>query len=101
MRIIELDAKNWRTGFDFYRDLLAVLGAPKDHGGNLNAVIDSMIWGGMNTVEPPYTVRVLEMTMLPKDLREEIELLKRRLDQARIEFQTRRGRDVEVNFETP
>jgi hypothetical protein len=54
MRIIELDTLNWRTGLDFYRHLLAALGAPKGHGHNLNAVVDSMIWGGMNTVEPPF-----------------------------------------------
>jgi hypothetical protein len=42
MRIIALDGQYWRTGADFYRALLAGLGAPKDHGRNLNAVIDSV-----------------------------------------------------------
>jgi hypothetical protein len=99
MRIIELDAQRWRTGLDFYRDLLAAVGAPKHHGSNLNAVVDSMIWGGMNTVEPPFTIRVLAANRLPKNVREEIELVKKCLDEGRVEFRTRRGHDVEVNFE--
>lgn len=100
MRIVELDARSWQTGSDFYRDLLTALGSPKGHGGNLNATIDSMIWGGMNAVEPPYVVRILNMKVLPKDVREEIELLKRCLDQARIEFKERKGHDIEVILET-
>ena len=48
MRRIELDAKSWMKILDFYQDLLKALGAPEWHGRNLNALIDSMIWGGIN-----------------------------------------------------
>ncbi|MBC9884143.1 barstar family protein, partial [Bradyrhizobium sp. INPA01-394B] len=44
--------RRWR---DFYDALLAALGAPEGHGRNLNALIDSMVWAGMNAVEAPYT----------------------------------------------
>jgi|ERR1700694_1478817 hypothetical protein len=99
MRIIELDTQNWRTGLDFCRALLVALGAPEGHACNLNAIIDTVIWGGPTTVKPPFTIRILGANRLTKDSREEIERLKKYLDEARIEFRTRRGRDVEVNFE--
>ena len=99
MRTVNLDAKNWRTGLDFYRALLAELGAPEGHACNLNAIIDSIIWGGANMVEPPYIVRILGTEKIPKDASDEIELVRHCLDQARIEFRVRRGRDVEVGIE--
>ncbi|WP_436216152.1 barstar family protein [Bradyrhizobium sp. LjRoot220] len=46
MQIIELNAENWRTWRDLYDALLTALGAPEGHGRNLNALIDSMVWGG-------------------------------------------------------
>jgi RNAse (barnase) inhibitor barstar len=99
MLVIDIDATNWRTGDDFYQALLSALGAPKDHGRNVNAVVDSVVWGGINSVQPPYTVRVSGMKNIPKQVREDIELVERCLGEARAEFQTRRGHDVEVHFE--
>src|SRR6185312_10255912 len=75
MRIIELDAGNWRSALDFYNDLLAALGAPTGHGRNINALVDSMIWGGMNAVEAPYTIRILHTTKLSQQIRDELELV--------------------------
>jgi len=74
MRIIELNAENWRTALDFYSALLAALGTPKSHGRNLNALVDSMVWGEMNRIEPPYTIRIVRIDRLPKDARDEIEM---------------------------
>ena len=99
MHIIELDAARWKKVLDFYDALLAAVGAPKGHGRSVDGLIDSMIWGGMNAIDPPYTVRILDADKLPKDVREEIELVKRELAEARTEFRKRKGRDVEVNFE--
>jgi hypothetical protein len=62
-------------------------------------MIDSMMWGGINAVEPPYRVRVLHAANLSKVAQEEIELLQRALAEARIDFRRRRGCDVEVEFE--
>ena len=53
MRIIDLSATNWKSTLDFYDALLAALGAPRGHGKSVDALIDSMVWGGMNKVEPP------------------------------------------------
>ena len=98
MRIIELDATRWRTALDLYDDLLPALGSPEWHGRNINALIDSMIWGGINAVEPPYVVVALNAANLSKDAREEIELLRAALIEAREEFHRRNGHDVEVEL---
>jgi hypothetical protein len=99
MRTIELDAAVWKTALDFYDALLAALGAPMWHGRNINALIDSMIWGGINEVAPPYTIRVLHLGRSPKDVTEEVELAKHALAEARVEYRGRRGRDVDVRLE--
>jgi RNAse (barnase) inhibitor barstar len=99
MRVIELDARNWRTELDFYNALLAALGAPEWHGRNLNALTDSMIYGGINAVEPPYSIRIRGTQKLAKDVRDQLETTKRVLGAARAEFRARRGHDVEVEFE--
>jgi hypothetical protein len=79
MRIIELDAGKWATDLDFYNALLAALGSPKWHGYSVDALVDSMIWGGINAVEPLYIVRVQNVSRLPKAVVDEIELVKREL----------------------
>jgi Barstar (barnase inhibitor) len=100
MRIIKLDAANWKTVIDFYDALLAAIGAPKWHGKSPDGLIDSMIWGGINAVEPPYTIRISGTKMLPRDVREHIELVKHALAEARLEYQSRKGGDIEVSMET-
>jgi hypothetical protein len=99
MRIIDLDASNCVTILDFVDALCAVLGSPEWHGRSIDAFIDSMIWGGIDSVNPPYTVRVSGTEKISKDVRDEIELLRRCLAEAREEFRARKGHDVDVNFE--
>ena len=83
----------------FYNDLLKALGAPKGHGERIDALIDSMIWDGMNAVEPPYTIRIRNIERSPKAAIDEIQLARRYLAEAREEFQTRHGRDVDIRWE--
>jgi hypothetical protein len=99
MRTIKLDATNWKTVIDFYDALLAAIGAPKWHGDSPDALIDSMIWGGINAVEPPYTIRIFGAEKLPKNVREHVELVKQALAKARLEYQSRKSGDVEVSME--
>lgn len=98
MRIINLNGKNWKTAGDFYTALLAAIGAPEKHARNVNALIDTMIWGGDAVVQPPYEVRVSGTAKLPDHDRHEIELLARLLAEARSEFRNRRGSDIEVSL---
>ena len=53
MRIVELDAQEWKTALDFYSAVLAAIGGPSFHRRNLKALVDSMIWGRINAIEPP------------------------------------------------
>src|SRR5271169_4718699 len=100
MQIIMLDGSQWKSYEDFYRALFAALGAPDWHGDNVNALVDSMIWGGINKLEPPYTVRVAGTKNLPKEVHDEVELARLALSEGRQDFRERKGRDIEVSLET-
>lgn len=74
MKIIELDASDWITSLDFYDALLGLLKAPDWHGRSINALIDSMIYGEINEVEPPLLVRVTHLSKAGFEARSELEL---------------------------
>ena len=99
MRIIELDATKWKKELDFYADLFRALGAPDWHGESVAALVDSMIYGRINAIEPPYVVRVLNANALPKEIREHIEVVGDALDRARVQLGKWHKRDVDVSFE--
>ena len=99
MRIIDLNATNWRTWEDFYDALLAELGAPEGHGRSLNALIDSMVWGGMNVIEAPYTIRISGAGKLSESMVNEIEEVRQALAAACVERRTLRRGDAEIDFE--
>jgi hypothetical protein len=100
MREFELDATNWTTVHDFYDALFSAIGAPEWHGRNINALIDSMIWGGINKVDPPYIIHIKGVGQLSKGVRDHIELAKNALQEAHADFRVRRGHDIEVQLET-
>ena len=99
MQVVELEAARFATVLDFCEGLRRAIGAPDWHGSSIGAFIDSMIWGGINALEPPYTIRVRVAWYTPKAVRDEIELLKRCLAEARYEHQLRKRGDVEVVLE--
>jgi len=98
MRIIELDAAKWKAVIDFYYALLAAIGAPEWHGMSPDALVDSMIWGGINAVEPPYSVRVSGLSAAPKEVRDHVELAKDVLLEGRIYRKRHKGDDVDVSI---
>jgi hypothetical protein len=65
----------------------------------VDAFVDSMIWGGMNTLEPPYTIRIVGASKLSTNLREKIELTRQALADGRAEYQKRKGHNVEVRLD--
>ena len=72
MNVIDLDASEWKTALDFYEAILAAIGAPRWHGRNVNALIDSVIYGGISALEPPFTVRVTNTENLASEAKEEL-----------------------------
>ena len=97
--LVKLHADNWYTLADFYCDLLIAIGAPAEHGRNINALVDSMVWGGMNKLEAPYVVQVHGSPTLPLDVLHHVELASQALAEGRAEFRARHGKDVEVSIE--
>lgn len=99
MRIIELGAEEWRSVLDFYHALLKALDAPEWHSEGINAAVDSIVWGGINGVQPPYTIRVIGAANLPAEIRQEVELLAKVIAEHRKDHQRWRKKDVEVAVE--
>lgn len=99
MRTIELDAAKWKTVLDFCHALFDAIGAPEVHGMSPDAFVDSMIWGGMNSVEPPYAVLVSDLATAPKEVRDYVELVKEALWEGRVYRKRHNGDDVEVSIE--
>jgi hypothetical protein len=98
VRKIELDASDWRTVIDFYEALLSALGAPERHGMNVNALIDSMVWGGINELEPPYAINVTDARNLPSDVKEALIQAIEAIRFGRADHRHRRGHDVNVDL---
>jgi len=101
MNVIELDASAWKTPLDFMRALKIAIGAPEWHGLNLNAFIDSMIWGGINDLEPPYNVIVTHAAALPEHVTDEIRVLSTALAEQRDWKLRHKGEDVHVSLVIP
>jgi len=98
MRVIELDARGWKSPLDFLQSLAGAVGSCEGHGMSPAAFVDSMIWGGMNRVEPPYAVHVKNITSAPKEVAEDVLLMVTLLKEARQERLQRRGDDIEVSM---
>lgn len=67
MQIIRLDARGWRGRDDVFAALLPALGSADWVGANLDALFDSLS-GGINKLEPPFTVIVDHVAALPPDV---------------------------------
>ena len=72
MTIVELNAFRWTEPEDFYSALLAGLGAPDWHGRNINALVDSMIYGEINAIEQPLRVIIRGLEGANRQAREEL-----------------------------
>jgi hypothetical protein len=67
VKTIELDATSWKDGADFSKSLLPALGAPSWHGNSVDALIDSIVYGDINAVDPPFTIRITGWRHAPSD----------------------------------
>jgi hypothetical protein len=99
MRVIELDARGWRTVLDYYGALKEALGSCEGHGDSPDAWVDSMIYGGMNEIEAPYVVRIRGTANCNDRLRAEIEELANVIRDARAWRREHYGMDIEVSFD--
>ena len=96
---IDVDASGWTSSGDLYDAILPQLGAPDWHGDNVNALTESIVWGGINAIEPPYLLRIRGTANLPPDVAEELGWLREDVAKHRAEFRMRKGRDVDVEVQ--
>lgn len=73
MRVIQLDASEWKEAADFYNDLLFCLEAPHWHGTNVNALVDSMVYGSINGIDPPYKIWISRTEGMPAPVKQQID----------------------------
>ncbi|MBU2134803.1 MAG: hypothetical protein KKA45_01265 [Alphaproteobacteria bacterium] len=93
---IIVDATGWRTAIDAIDGLLDALRPLDRHGSSIDAFIDSMIYGGMLEVEPPYEV-VVENLEAP-DAISFVDRLSVALTEARAWRLANRGVEVNVSI---
>ncbi len=72
MRVIELDASEWRNAIAAVDALKQAIGSPEWHGASPDAFVDSMIHGGVVELEPPYTIRILGLAKASANARQYI-----------------------------
>jgi hypothetical protein len=65
-----------------------------------DAFVDSMIWGGINSVQPPYTVQIKNLANSPIEVVDFVSLMASVIEEARQERFRRRGDNIEVNIST-
>jgi RNAse (barnase) inhibitor barstar len=58
VRKLTLNGDTWQSADDFYSAFFLAVGAPKWHGRNFNALIDSIQTGRINKIEVPYKIVV-------------------------------------------
>jgi nicotinamide-nucleotide amidase len=92
IRVIKLDASGWTAPLDFYDALLTAIGAPNWHGRSVDALVDSMLYGGINAIEAPYRIWIVGAASLPEDVRKELDIVIVTIDEQQgvekeIEFQ--------------
>jgi hypothetical protein len=98
MQIIELDASKWSTITDFLVALRAAIEAPEWHGLSPDAFIDSMIWGGINRLDPPYEIQIIGMQNVPPEVNQYVHLVADALKRARQEKRVNREIETEVSL---
>jgi hypothetical protein len=94
MKTIEIDATRCANPKAFARLLHEAIHAIPGHGSSIEAFVDSMVFGTMSELSPPY------MIVVTGDLKPPVRAfaadLSNAIGQARLERRTRRGDDVEV-----
>lgn len=79
---IVLSADNWTTPDDIYVALLSSLKAPQDHGHNLDALWDSLTGSNINGVNPPFSILVTGIHVLPEDCKTLLIKIKQMISEA-------------------
>jgi hypothetical protein len=99
LHTIELDAGGWKTARDFRQALKAAIGAPEWHGEIVGAFPDSIFGDGMNTIESPYVIKVVNTADLVPEVKEMVREFSSAIAETRARRLARIGEDVAVRLE--
>lgn len=99
VKYIELYGADWKRPLDLYETLLPALGAPDWHGESNAALIDSMIYGGINSVHPPYIIRIRGARRWPPAVRAEVQMLVEQIEYHRGFLRRNYGKEADIQFE--
>ena len=97
MRLIQLDAKGWKSQLDFIPSLTRALGSCEGDGMSPDAFMDSMIWGGMNSAAPLYNVQISNLSAAPKEVADYVSSMISAIREGRQRFQ-RNGEDIQLSI---
>ena len=95
MKIIEIDAATWSDGWAIFDALAEALGAVPGHGRNLAAFVDSVFYGGMLAIEPPFKVVIQNC---PDIARGSVEVMAEDWTEAREWKRVNYGEDVNASI---
>lgn len=70
--VIEIDASSWTRRLDFYEAIVTAIGAEPWHGRNFNALVESLAFGEMSKLEPPFTIRLNGLQNVATELHRDI-----------------------------
>jgi RNAse (barnase) inhibitor barstar len=96
MKHVRLNAHDWNSEADFYKDILPALKAPEWHGENLDALWDSMTSDEINAVVPPFHIEVVGAELLSTQMRNFLQKVEKLFHDVRGE-----GLSVGISFDPP
>jgi len=82
MKIIKIEACDWKSIDDFYVSIKRSLMSPSWHGDNINALIDSIVYGDINGVTPPFKVIIVGLAGADSEVRSHVMMAAQYLTEA-------------------
>jgi hypothetical protein len=83
----------------FRQAFKAATGAPEWHDEIVGAFLDSIFGGGMNTLKPPYVIKVVNTANLVPEVKEVVSYFSSAIAETRVRRLARIGEDVAVRLE--
>ena len=98
VRVIRVDASKWMQPSDVDQAFKVALRSPAWHGNGGDAWIDSMIYGGMNEIDPPFRIEIDGTEEFDKATLYYLMLLQCMIGYARLEKKNNTGVDTDVSI---
>ena len=98
MKFIEVNISNCVNPLDVMDRIVVAIGAPMYHGRSIDSFIDSMIWGEMNSINPPFIILWIGYEDSNKEVREFIEKFEEYISEALVEENLKRNQTKEIAF---